>query len=753
MTDSIVVEVMQPPDIVVEVAAAPAIEVSVAEVAIEVSVSGSMGPKGKRGSLWWVGTGPPGTISGALSGDLYLDESNGDVYALGDGAVLIGGYGEIPYGTEPYPASTFSDGGLPNPGDLVWGDQMNSYIYAVEERTTGAEGDLAALEERVVLLEQGAVGEVPSVLNFTKQPSVRTTTADGWVIAYELDVTHPQIRHQISIGGADFTNIAPTDEGWGAYSFTLSGYSIPTMIEVVINVSTVNNLAGTNSEVLLCALVDFPPGLYDVFLVMGQSNAQGSAETNNDADEVIIATGKAYEFTHATAGANPALVHLADPVGNAMNGSMWPSFAKKWHDLTGRYAVMVPRAIGGTSVTKRLPADASGYLTAAEASLGYCMTYMQAQGDKPMGKVYAIWWQGEADQAGSMTTATYQGHLETIAAHLDANTVAEQMLVVRSHYRVTGSLVMNQNIMIAQDNVTSTGPQAGFSTLVTKETTFTRDTGGLWDNSVHCFQWEYNRLGVDVANRTYQFAALGQKPSIPEEALYAVSAPANAGNSTTDVNVLLDFRTGQWHNIITPGVVFTSAYFDPYILDQHLYCFGGVRLDPDMMMVLNAATPWTIQYSGMRLSNDPFGMLGTSFRDSKNIMLWFTTAGAFTVRGNNTTQTWTGAVTNWLNLQCEVVLQSDPATGLITLWVNGVSKGTKPLVGDMTIDNLFGSYNNTSGINGSNQYMGFCDYLAIETRLVPPEEWISNTALRMRADPGVWAKNVQAGRLGASLPD
>lgn len=38
--------------------------------------------KGQRGVTWFTGTGAPGTVSGALAGDLYLDVSTGDIYTF-----------------------------------------------------------------------------------------------------------------------------------------------------------------------------------------------------------------------------------------------------------------------------------------------------------------------------------------------------------------------------------------------------------------------------------------------------------------------------------------------------------------------------------------------------------------------------------------------------------------------------------------------------------------------------------------------
>jgi len=42
--------------------------------------AGATGATGTRGSLWYTGSGAPGTIAGVLTGDLYLDTASGDVY-------------------------------------------------------------------------------------------------------------------------------------------------------------------------------------------------------------------------------------------------------------------------------------------------------------------------------------------------------------------------------------------------------------------------------------------------------------------------------------------------------------------------------------------------------------------------------------------------------------------------------------------------------------------------------------------------
>ena len=43
---------------------------------------GPKGDKGDPGTKWHTGVGAPGTIPGAVAGDMYLDTSDGTIYIL-----------------------------------------------------------------------------------------------------------------------------------------------------------------------------------------------------------------------------------------------------------------------------------------------------------------------------------------------------------------------------------------------------------------------------------------------------------------------------------------------------------------------------------------------------------------------------------------------------------------------------------------------------------------------------------------------
>jgi hypothetical protein len=43
---------------------------------------GPTGATGTRGSQWFVGAGAPGTVTGSIPNDMYLNTTTGDVYQL-----------------------------------------------------------------------------------------------------------------------------------------------------------------------------------------------------------------------------------------------------------------------------------------------------------------------------------------------------------------------------------------------------------------------------------------------------------------------------------------------------------------------------------------------------------------------------------------------------------------------------------------------------------------------------------------------
>ncbi|MBZ4061415.1 hypothetical protein IDX10_11820 [Klebsiella pneumoniae] len=93
------------------------------------------------------------------------------------------------------------------------------------------------------------------------------------------------------------------------------------------------------------------PTEYVVFLIAGQSNAQGMGAA---AKSPSVNPGIAYQYY----GGNLTPV-LGDPVGNASTGSAWPAFANEFYRRTGLGVVFIPAAIGssGLAAIASLPAN------------------------------------------------------------------------------------------------------------------------------------------------------------------------------------------------------------------------------------------------------------------------------------------------------------------------------------------------------------------------------------------------------------
>jgi len=119
---------------------------------------------------------------------------------------------------------------------------------------------------------------------------------------------------------------------------------------------------------------------------------------------------------------------IADPVGGATSGSAWPSLAQKWHDLTGRRAVVFEAAFGGSGLIAGVGGTTNwttGVQRTVAAGLSTdAQTWITARG-LTLGKCYVVWAQGEQDAIAingtTITGAIYETSLATLFDYLDAN--------------------------------------------------------------------------------------------------------------------------------------------------------------------------------------------------------------------------------------------------------------------------------------------------------------------------------------------
>lgn len=170
---------------------------------------------------------------------------------------------------------------------------------------------------------------------------------------------------------------------------------------------------------LAAQIADIPlPIEFDIFLVIGQSNAVGSGGGVVATTSVPAGVMKQYYSGALTD-------KTADPIGNASNNSALPAFALEYWRRTGRGVIFVPAASGSTALVAAADAG-SGNWSATGTLRAAAITLLNAAktAANSAGLVWkfagVLWCQGEQDavaiDAATITKANYateQGNLLT----------------------------------------------------------------------------------------------------------------------------------------------------------------------------------------------------------------------------------------------------------------------------------------------------------------------------------------------------
>lgn len=149
------------------------------------------------------------------------------------------------------------------------------------------------------------------------------------------------------------------------------------------------------------------PTQWDLFLIAGQSNAEGrgdkSLSENVPAGVLKVWNGSAFVET------------LTDPIGGATTGSAWPAFVNRYYQRTGRGVLLVEQATGGTNVVANAGDTGANWSPTgtlrATAATAYEAAYTAAlAAGLATRKAGLLWIQGEADAkaitAGTVATVT-----------------------------------------------------------------------------------------------------------------------------------------------------------------------------------------------------------------------------------------------------------------------------------------------------------------------------------------------------------
>jgi hypothetical protein len=305
----------------------------------------------------------------------------------------------------------------------------------------------------------------------------------------------------------------------------------------------------------------------DLFVIVGQSNAEGRG---------LTASSPPSPFGVYITGST-ITAPLADPVGGADTGSMWPAFSNEWKNQTGRYSAFVESATGGTPL---LP-DAAGsnwspsgsLRAAAVTAANNAIAAIRASSRYRLGNVYFVWSQGEQDavtiNGTTITGPLYEAALETLAAYFKTN-VPEMvtMAVVQTGGEFDQSDEANYAaIRLAQENACTDSANL----VMAYRGAFSFTARAMMGDNVHYSQAGLNITGACAARGLANGAAIPAAPAVLAATAYAdpayTAAAGRAANHTTAVGTKM---------LVVAVSAMRPEANTTYFLDS--VTFGGVAL-------------------------------------------------------------------------------------------------------------------------------------------------------------------------------
>lgn len=326
---------------------------------------------------------------------------------------------------------------------------------------------------------------------------------------------------------------------------------------------------------------------YDVFLIGGQSNAQGHGDSTLS---TTIVPGTALMYY------NGKILPLKDPVGNAIYGSAWPAFALRYYKLTGHKLLFVPRAKGGSAMCFQSDGgngrwSGSGLLRyQARDTLNAALVKMATQGLK-VGKISGLWAQGEQEGVAIV------GGTETITQYRD--TTANTFAFFRNYWPRMQWGIIRTGKSIGFDFYS--GPRSGQEQLVLTDSLtqiISRSTYDFYENAMllpddlHYNQKGLNFLGDEAAQ---QFVA-GFKYSN----VYTIFS--KTGVNVTTPLAFLDVASGT---TTTPGLVLRKGVISSTIVKGALMATGLDLIYTDSTSTNRMLAKYTTA-SGITANNIPY---------------------------------------------------------------------------------------------------------------------------------------------------
>ena len=256
--------------------------------------------------------------------------------------------------------------------------------------------------------------------------------------------------------------------------------------------------------------------IYDIILLMGQSNAGGRGSTNTshpeEAPSLIFGAGLEYRAISDST----RMYSIVEPFGINENnnngiddgsmktGSMMTSFTNEYFMRTGFPVIGISASKGGTTISQWQPNGA--LLTDAIARLTACKTFAANNG-YTLRHIYMIWCQGESDGDAGTTATSYISQFNTMFAAMRDAGVEKCFLCRIGEYNGSENIDYSE-IISAQNTLAQTTPDVIMGTTALAG----YRSRGLMKDTFHYYQEAYNEMGRLIADTMAEYQKTGREP-------------------------------------------------------------------------------------------------------------------------------------------------------------------------------------------------------------------------------------------------
>ena len=246
-------------------------------------------------------------------------------------------------------------------------------------------------------------------------------------------------------------------------------------------------------------------GVYDVFIIYGQSNAVGFAGADSGFSPVDLVALNEKSLYWDGSSVMPATHYMTHASGDVSTGSAWDQFANTYIERTGRGVVLIPCAKAGVPISE-LQKGGVYYANMKSYVDGFYSKIPELEfqiGDK-----YIVFHHGEQDQLLNTSREIYQDQLSSLIDDSIGDFSLRKFYVFMVGCPITRQQSTWQQIQNAQSFIANTKKSAEMASLSCPS--FNRSNLLLGSDGTHYSISGYNLMGdsgasfiaIDIKNKT-----------------------------------------------------------------------------------------------------------------------------------------------------------------------------------------------------------------------------------------------------------